>query len=67
MLTQHNCFDNVLHMLLKQNVDITASKTANFCSILELHQIWSSCNKDLQSYRIVHKSKSDQKQSVNWS
>ena len=49
MLTQYNCFEKVLHILLKQNMDITARKTANFRSILELSKTWSSCNKDLQS------------------
>ena len=57
MLIRHNCFDNTLHVLLKQNMDITARKTANFCSLLELYQTWSSSNKDLQSYRMVHESK----------
>ena len=57
MLTQQNCFDNVLHILLKQNIDITARKTANFRTLLELYQTWSSPKKDLQSYRMAHKSK----------
>ena len=57
MLTQQNCFDNSPHILLKQNIDITARKTANCCSLLELYQTWSGSNKDLQSYRMVHKCK----------
>ena len=36
-LTQHNCFDNVLHILLKQNMDIAAIKAVKFRSLLELY------------------------------
>ena len=56
MLTQHNIFDNALHILLKQNMDITRRKTANFRSLLELYLTWSSSNKNLKSYRMVHRS-----------
>ena len=52
MLTQHNCFDTVWHILLKQNMDITTSKIfALFRTLLD----WSSSNKDLQSYAISTK------------
>ena len=34
MLIQLNCFDDTLHILLKQNMDITVRKTANFLSLL---------------------------------
>ena len=44
ILTQHNYFDNALHILLKQNMDITARKTAYFWSLLYLYQIWSRNN-----------------------
>ena len=57
MLTQRNCIDNSLHIILKQNMDITARKIANVHSLLELYQTWLGCNKDLQSCRMVHKSK----------
>ena len=57
MITPHNCFGNALHILLKQNIDITARKTVNFHYLLELYQTWSSFYKDLQSYRMVHKTK----------
>ena len=57
MLTQHNCFDNALHIPLKQNMAVAARETANFRSLLELYQTWSSSNKDLQSYRMVNKRK----------
>ena len=45
-LTQHNCFDNVLHILLKQNMDIAAIKAVKFRSLLELYQTWSSSKKE---------------------
>ena len=57
MLTQQNCFDIALHVLLKQNMDITARKTVNFRPLLELYQTLPSSNKELQSCRMVHKSK----------
>ena len=38
MLIQYNCFDNALHILLKQNINVTVRKTANFRSLLELYQ-----------------------------
>ena len=37
MLTQHNSFDNALHILLKQNMDIPARKAGNFPSLVELY------------------------------
>ena len=45
-LTQHNCFDNVLHILLKQNMDIAAIKAVKFRSLLELYQTWSSSKRE---------------------
>ena len=62
MLTQQNCFDNALHILLKQNMDKTVRKAANFLSF-KLYQTWSSSDRDLQSYRMV----TFKHRSMNWS
>ena len=45
-LTQHNCFDNVLHILLKQNMDKAAIKAVKFRFLLELYQTWSSSKRE---------------------